>query len=145
MAPNDNGAQIIEYIVELVEPQDDKRSVIYLGPKTLISLEDMEFQRNKTYYFVVRARNFVGISERSEISEALELPSIPPDQPLPPTLIQEGSTLWIKWLPPSDNGCEITNYVISVYVENPKVISWLSCADWFPGSGFSFPCENDQS
>jgi len=124
--PNANRATIREYVVEMVtipeenylepfstEDKGNTQKVVYCGPNSLVNLHDTVLPGIR-YYFMAKARNIVGESNRSEPSEPFIFQPKCPNQPAPPQISLSERGAMIRWLMPNDNSSEITHYKIRV-------------------------------
>lgn len=110
--PIDRGAPITRYDVELMVLHNDALvSVpVFTGLATTCTISDLS--PNSQYSFRVRAHNDSGMSEWSEVSDALTGPGAP-DCPSEPTLASSGAhTAELTWAAAKDNGSTITGYLV---------------------------------
>ncbi|XP_030064806.1 fibronectin type-III domain-containing protein 3A [Microcaecilia unicolor] len=105
--PEDGGAKVTEYTVEMTESEQDDHRLVYQGSELECTVSSL--LPGRAYCFWVKATNKAGCGPYSK-SEITTAPG-PPDQcDLPVLFCKTTTCVVISWESPLCNGAEITEY-----------------------------------
>ncbi len=111
-APFDEGSAITGYVIQ---PYDGATALapIDVGPSAT-SYTDSGLNNGDTYTFTVAATNSLGTGAASLASNAV-VPDAVPDAPSITSVSSGNATATVNWSTPSDEGSDITGYVVTPY------------------------------
>nr|XP_003223437.2 PREDICTED: fibronectin type-III domain-containing protein 3A [Anolis carolinensis] len=104
----DGGSEVMEYVVETANSDQDERKQVYHGQALECTVTGL--LPGRTYCFWIRAANKVGLGPYSEKAEICTAPG-PPDPCCVPLLTSKTATCVVaSWEIPACNGAEVTEY-----------------------------------
>ena len=127
--PDLNGGTLQEYRLSSTSPHGNSTTQLALTTEPFYFVIDL--QPDTQYSFSVEASNEAGFGQPSNIVDivTLELPPPDPVDDLRASDITHNSVR-LKWSEPNLNGAEISNYAISVYPDDGRILRYFTSSTY---------------